>query len=255
MRIAGPLLIAFALWYSPAQANEEIVAGLSQNRVAITADFSGSEIMIYGAVKRDAPPPGSAPLEVIVTVEGPSAPISVRRKERRAGIWVNTDEIQINRAPSFYAVASTGPMDRVLSQTEDLRHKITLFRAISAVGTKSKVEDAENFVDALIRIRSREDQFRVMEGSIQFTEQTLFRADIGLPANLTEGNYRVRLFLTRSGTVVDKIERRIFVRKEGLERILYNLSREQPLIYGILSLLIALAAGYGASAAFRLIRR
>ena len=49
---------------------ESIVAGLSQNRVSITADFDGSEILIYGAVKRDTPPPEGGPLEVIVTVEG-----------------------------------------------------------------------------------------------------------------------------------------------------------------------------------------
>lgn len=247
-------VLAAVMWLSPASANEEIVAGLSQNRVAITADFSGSEILIYGAVKRDAPAPSSAPLEVIITVEGPSAPVSVRRKERKAGIWVNTDEIQINRAPSFYAVATTGPMDQVLSHTEDLRNKITLNRVISATGATARVEDSEAFVEALLRIRTREDQFREMEKTIQFTEQTLFRSDIGLPANLIEGNYRVRVFITRQGAVVDMIERRIFVRKEGLERLLFNLSREQPLIYGILSLLIALVAGYGASTAFRLIK-
>ena len=82
------LLMALAL---PAAAQEQIVAGMSQNRVSITADFDGSEILIYGAVKRDTPPPTGAPLEVIVTVEGPSTPVSVRRKGRVAGIWVNTD--------------------------------------------------------------------------------------------------------------------------------------------------------------------
>ena len=49
-------------------------------------------------------------------------------------------------------------------------------------------------------------------------------------------------------------ERVIGVRKEGLERFVFNLSREQPLIYGLVSLVLAALAGWGASAAFRLIR-
>ena len=48
------LFLALAL---PAAAQETIVAGMSQNRVSITADFDGSEIIVYGAVRRGAPPP------------------------------------------------------------------------------------------------------------------------------------------------------------------------------------------------------
>ena len=49
-------------------------------------------------------------------------------------------------------------------------------------------------------------------------------------------------------------ETSIYVRKVGLERWLYNMSRENALMYGLMSLAIAIAAGWGASAAFRLIR-
>ncbi|MDZ4085659.1 MAG: TIGR02186 family protein, partial [Tabrizicola sp.] len=94
---------------------EVIVAGMSQNRVSITADFDGSEILIYGAVKRDSPPPEGGPLEVIVTVEGPSSPVAVRRKDRVAGIWINNASVRVDSAPSFYAVATTGPLDYILS--------------------------------------------------------------------------------------------------------------------------------------------
>lgn len=253
IRLAAVLLAL--LLPAAAIAQESIVAGLSQNRVSITADFDGSEILIYGAVKRDAPAPGGAPLHVIVTVEGPSTPLIVRRKERQFGIWINRDSVEIDRAPSFYAVATTGFLNDILSETENLRHQITIPRAIRAVGAVDQAADAPEFIEALLRIRTEEDRYRLAERTVHFTESTLFRADVILPANLTEGPYRVRIFLTREGKVVDHIERRINVRKEGLERWLTNLSREQPLIYGFLSLFIAVAAGWGASSAFRLIRR
>ncbi len=49
-------------------------------------------------------------------------------------------------------------------------------------------------------------------------------------------------------------ERVIGVRKEGLERFIFNLAQEQPLIYGLISLALAALAGWGASAAFRFVR-
>ena len=246
------LALCLMLIAAPAGA-ESIVAGLSQNRVSITADFDGSEILIYGAVKRDEPAP-DGPLEVIVTVEGPATPVTIRKKDRRAGIWINTDAVHVDAAPSFYAVATTGPLSSILSDTEDLRYRISLPRVIRAVGAATETGDPADFIDAMQRIRLAENRYRVLQGAVEFTEDTLFRADIVLPANLTEGEYRVRLFLTRNGQVIDAQDRVIGVRKEGLERFLFNLAHEQPLLYGLLSLALAAFFGWGASAAFRLMR-
>ena len=246
------LLLALAL---PAAAQEQIVAGMSQNRVSITADFDGSEILIYGAVKRDAPPPeGRGPLEVIVTVEGPSTPVAVRRKDCVAGIWLNNAEVRVDSAPSFFALATTGPLDHILSDTDNLRYGITIERVIRAVGITAEADEAGEFLLGLLRVRTNEDRYRVLQGKVELTEDTLFRTDIVLPSNLTEGEYKVRLFLLRDRKVIAHQERVIGVRKEGLERWIFNLAREQPLLYGLLSLVMAGVAGWGASAAFRLVR-
>ena len=233
---------------------QEVVAALTQNRVSITANFDGSEITIFGAIKREAPP-GDEDLGVIITVTGPEAPVTVRRKARQAGIWINADAIHVEAAPSFYAVSTTGPLADVLDEAEDLRHKISIRRAIRAVGALSEAADPENFTEALIRIRQREDLYQINEGSVALTDKTLFQTAVALPANLTEGDYAARVFLTRNGQVLSQFESGIAVRKVGLERFLYSLAHEKPVIYGLLSLLIAIVAGWSASAVFRYIQR
>jgi uncharacterized protein (TIGR02186 family) len=239
---------------TPALADESIVSGLSQNRVSITADFVGSEILVYGAVKRDAPTPEGSPLEVIVTVEGPATPLTVRRKERVAGIWINNASVRVDSAPSFFAVATTGPLSHILSDTENLRFNITIERVIRAVGITAEAEKAGEFLLALLRVRTQEGRYRILEGKVELTEDTLFRTDVELPANLIEGEYKVRIFLLRDQKVVAHQERVVGVRKVGLERFIFNLAHEQPLIYGLVSLVLAALAGWGASAAFRLMR-
>lgn len=237
-----------------APAQETVVVGLSQNSVSITARFDGSEILVYGAVKRTSPPPAAPPLDIIVTVEGPSLPLTVRKKDRHFGLWINSEAVRIDSAPSFYAVATTGPLTDILSATEDLRHRISVPRAIRAVGISSEAADSPRFTEALIRIREASGAYRLSEGAVSLTEATLLRTDVALPANLTEGSYSVRIFLMRGGQVVDSNLSTIEVRKEGLERWLTNLAHQQPLAYGLLSLLIAVVAGWAASAGFRLIR-
>lgn len=250
IRPLGALVLA--LWAGTATA-ETIVLGLSQEQVAITATFEGSEVLVFGAVRREAPIPAGDNLEVVVTVSGPLMPVTVRRKERVLGIWANTDAVAVDAAPAFYAVATTGPLREVLSATEDLRHAITIPRAIRSVG--ALVEDSEAFTDALIRVRAAENLYQVLEGGVDFEQETLFRTSITLPANLVEGNYTTRIFLTRDGRVVDTYEARIGVQKVGLERWLFNLAHERPAAYGLLALVLAMGAGWGASAAFQALRQ
>ena len=156
-RIWFALILLFA---APLQA-EEVVAELSQTRVSITADFTGSDILLFGAVKREDPIPDDSSLEVLVTVEGPKVPITIRRKSKRFGIWINTDAAEIDAAPSFYAIATTSPIKDVLSQTEDLRHHVTIPRAIRAVDTGAVVSELDAFLEALVRIKERADAYQL----------------------------------------------------------------------------------------------
>lgn len=251
--IRALILLLLSLIPLQAAAQEEIVLGLSQSEVAITARFDGSDMLIFGAVKRETPIP-EQPLEVIIAIEGPSGPITVRRKDRRFGIWVNAAEIEVASAPAFYAVASSGPLEQVLDRIENERYGITVDRAIQAVTQTVEYGNTQDFTKALIRIQQENGSYQRLENAVAVDQQTLFRTSIALPSNLTEGDYKARIFLTRGGSVVSLFETVIDVRKVGLERFLYNMAQEQATLYGLLSIFIAVVAGWGASAAFRLIR-
>ncbi|MBI6628692.1 TIGR02186 family protein [Pontibaca salina] len=234
--------------------SEEVVMGLSDTQVSINTSFTGSQILIFGAVKREAPIRADAPLHVVITVEGPKQRVTVRRKSRWFGVWVNTAAVEVDAAPSFYAVATTAPLNEILTSTEDLRRKISINRAIRSVGAPDTIKDSSGFTDAIVRIRQKENLYQEMEGDVKLDQQTLFRTAISMPSDLIEGEYSVRVFLTRNREIVSDYKKTIDVRKVGLERWLFALSREQPIIYGLMALVIAIAAGWGASAAFRKLR-
>ena len=131
---------------------------------------------------------------------------------------------------------------------------MSINHAIRSVSPPLNILDAQSFTDAVIRIREANGLYTLQEGSVSIDQQTLFRTSINMPANLTEGDYSTRIFITRDGAIVDQLSTTIDVRKVGLERFLFSLSREQPLLYGLMSLAIAIFAGWAASAVFQVIR-
>ncbi|SEI03915.1 TIGR02186 family protein [Paracoccus alkenifer] len=233
---------------------EQIVTGLSQDEVDITASFTGSDILIYGAIRRNEPIADDTSPGIIVTLEGPSQSVTVRRMGRVGPIWMNTARLRVGAAPDFYAVASSAPLYLLLDPDEDVRHRISPALAIRALGTVD-VEDATAFTEAMLRIRTESGRYRVDEGSVQIVDETLFRADVVMPSNLVEGDYRARIFLLRGGKVVDRNTVPIRVEKVGIERWLYRLSINHSFWYGLMSLGIAIGAGALASAVFRMLRR
>lgn len=250
LRFLIPLL--FLASFTTAQ--ESVVAGMSQNRISISANFDGSEILIFGAIKRETPIPDYATLEIIIAVSGPDEPTTVRRKERIFGIWVNKDTVEFEAAPSFYAVASTNPLNEILSVADDARFGIRIGSRIPLTVEEDNQLNLPKFRDSIIRIREDQGLYSERESIVTLNDETLFDTTIQLPSNLVEGDYKTRIFLTRNRQVIDDFETTIMVRKVGLERWIFNLAHERPLIYGLLSLTIAIMAGWMASAVFRLLK-
>ena len=71
---------------------EGIEIGLSTDRVSITADFTGADLTIFGALDNADPLVSrQGRYDVIVVLEGPPRPVVVRRKDRILGMWINVE--------------------------------------------------------------------------------------------------------------------------------------------------------------------
>lgn len=245
------LVLAIVLLVLPlmsAQA-EEVVADLSQSRVSITSNFDGSEILIFGAIKREDIIPEDSELDIIVTVMGPRKMETILRKARRFGIWINVESEKLGHAPSFYSVASTRPLEDIIIPMMDSLWQISADEQILSERRGLPAREA------LLRIRTENGLYRRSNEGVSLNSETLFNTSIALPANLVEGEYTTRILLVRDGMILDDYRTAIEVQKVGIERWLYNLAYDNAILYGLLSLLLAGLSGWGASEIFRLIRR
>ena len=133
----------------------------------------------------------------------------------------------MRQAPSFYAIATTRPLDDILSETERLRYQIGMDQAVRRVGGHDTIEDTTPFTDALVRLRERTGSYQQLDDEVSLAEDTLFQTRIEMPANLVEGDYAAQFFLVRDREVISSGATTIRVEKTGIERWLYNLSRNR----------------------------
>ena len=87
---------------------------LSNHRVLVTSNFIGEDLVLFGTIEPD---PATAPLraayDLVVTVTARAQTLRTRRKERVLGIWVNVDSREFVNVPSYLAVLSNRPVDRI----------------------------------------------------------------------------------------------------------------------------------------------
>ncbi|WP_422021539.1 TIGR02186 family protein [Pyruvatibacter mobilis] len=228
---------------------EAVVADLSEKLIAITSNFTGAELLLFGNV--DAPDMVTPALQrdVVAVVRGPYEPLTVRRKQRVAGIWVNRDAEEVPAAPGFYHVASTRPLSEIADADVYADAQIGL-EAIELKGDGSAALP-EAYREAILRAKTREGLYAQAPGSITFVGPSLFRAEIALPANVPVGSYIATVYLLRDGQITNQRSINLIINKSGIERFMYNFAQKTPFFYGVASVLVALLAGWIAGTVFR----
>jgi uncharacterized protein (TIGR02186 family) len=237
-------------------ARESVEADVSARTVAVTSSFNGTEIVIFGAIDgSQQPSPESGYYGVIVVVEGVPGRLVVRRKGHIAGLWLNTASATFDNVPSYYAVASTSPIDEIAPDEFRALHGIGLqhLKYTPAVGQRYPLsnEDIKDYRAAILRLKKKDGLYIDRPYGVTFTGKSIFRASILLPANVTVGPFETRVYLFREEKLLSRFTVRLTLEREGLERHLHAFAYGLPTLYGIITVIIAVGAGLVASTVFR----
>ena len=237
-------------------ARESVQADVSARNVAVTSSFSGIEIVIFGAVDNSQQPsPESGYYDVLIVVEGVPGRAVVRRKNNIAGLWLNTSSATFDLVPSYYAIGSTRPIDEITSVEFRAAHGVGFqhLRFTPAFGQTQALstEDLKQFRRAVVRLKEKQGLYIQDNFRVAFIGKSLFRATIELPANVTVGPFETRVYLFHEEKLLSQYTVRLNLEREGLERHLHRFAFGYPSLYGLMTVTIAVAAGFLASTMFR----
>jgi uncharacterized protein (TIGR02186 family) len=240
----------------PPDTRETVQADVSTRSVAITSSFTGTEIVVFGAVDNSRQSSAESGLyDVVIVLEGTPTRLISRRKSHVLGIWINTQSVTFEAVPSYYAIASTRPLDELadplLLKESDIGFEQVRMTPIRGWETGLSTADLGEFKSAVIRLKQKEGLYVQEQYGVVFIGRSLFRASIELPANVPVGPLVARVHLLREGQLLSTYTARVNLERQGLERLLHNFAFEYAFLYGMFTVGVAVGAALLASALFK----
>ncbi len=220
-----------------------LVADLSEDLIAITTGFTGTEVLLFGATEGVG--------DIIVVVRAPESRVVVRRKGRVGGVWINADSLIFEQVPGFYHVAASRPLAELLPKTVLQREQIGAENLSVKPLTSASEDQISAFAAALIRNKQQVGLFNQELGEIKFLDNRLFRTQVEFPSSVPTGVYTATIYLVADGAIIERTDTPLQVRKTGFEANVFEFANQHPSFYGVIAILIALAAGWFASIVFR----
>ena len=252
--VAALFMIAIIAFATHARA-ERLVADISAPEVRIASNFTGTEIVVFGTIERDAESIArGGKNDVVVVVTGPPETVVTRRKERMLGIWVNRENRTFAGVPSFYALHASSSLDALGNETLLKRFQIGLGNLViphEPQRSGEKVAETEDFRAALLRLKKAAELYSERPGAVEFLSPSLFRTTVPLPANVPVGTYDVNVFLFRDSAILSQETKKLDIHKTGFEQFTFTLAHNYSLAYGVAAVVLALLTGWLAGVIFR----
>lgn len=236
-----------------AQREPILVPEVSQDEVQVRQGFTGTELLLFGAILDPSGSRAGQDYDIVVVLKGPTQPIRLREKERFGPIWMNASSTAFRSAPSFFAVVSSQDIAEIVDDRTAAIYELGLdFIQLSPSGTIEPEEQAR-FSEGLVDLKQREGLYKESMDGVAISEQVLYQARIALPSNVQTGTYTAETFAITRGRVIASAIAEVEVRKVGFEKLIVDYSQESSFIYGLLAVLLSITMGWLAGRLFAFI--
>lgn len=228
-----------------------LVPDVSARTIEIRYSFTGAQLLLFGAILYPGGRVPSAQAQIAVVVKGPVQPIVVREKQKIAGIWMNSDSNRFRSAPSFYAVASSAPVRKLVDERTAAIYELGLQDLQLSPGGGALPEKERRFEAGLLELKKRGGLYAEHPHGVEISEGVLYRARISIPSQVPVGTYTAETFLVSDGKVIAAATKEIEIGKSGFERYVALAARRHGFLYGLAAVLLSLGLGWAAAIAFR----
>lgn len=230
-----------------------LVPEVSQHEVQVRQGFRGTELLLFGAILTPDGTRAGQDYDIVVVLKGPTRSIMLREKQRIAGIWVNAESTEFRSAPTFFAVASSRPINRIVDDKTAAIYELGLpWLQLSPIGAYNPKEQAR-FSAGLVDLMQREQLYKDDSKGVKISEQVLYQARIKLPSSVQTGTYTAETFAITKGRVVASAIARVEVKKLGFERAVAQFAEYNGFFYGLLTVALSVAMGFMAGRLFALV--
>ena len=247
------LLALLAFFALTAQREPILVPEVSQHEIQVRQGFIGTELLLFGAIVDPQGQRASRPYDVVVVLKGPTQPILLREKDKKFGIWLNAHSTAFRSAPSFFAVASSRPIDEIVDERTAAIYELGLdYLQLSPSGAIDPKEQAR-FTSGLVDLRRREGLYKEDGAGVSINHGVLYQARIAVPSNVATGQYTAETFAIVDGRVIASATADVEVHKLGFERFVAEQADRSGFLYGLFAVGLSVLMGWLAGRVFALV--
>jgi len=246
-------LALLALVALTGQRDPILVPEVSQHEIRVRQGFTGTELLLFGAILDPQGRRAQQPYDIVVVLKKPTEPILVREKDKKFGIWVNAESTAFRSAPSFFAVASSRPIEEIVDARTAAIYELGLgFLQLSPSGAIDPEEQAR-FTLGLVDLRVRQGLYTEDSDGVTISDGVLYQARIEVPSNVTTGRYTAETFAIADGRVIASAIAEVQVQKQGFERFVAEQAEDSSFLYGLFAVFLSLLMGWLAGRVFALV--
>jgi uncharacterized protein (TIGR02186 family) len=247
------LLALLALLMLTGARDPILVPEVSQHDIQVRQGFTGAELLLFGAILNPDGIRAGQDYDIVVVLKGPTSPIVLREKRKIAGIWINAASTELHSVPTYFAVASTRPISKIVDGKTAAIYELGLpWLQLSPTGAIDP-KALGHFAAGLVDLMTRKGLYQQNETAVTVSEQVLYQARIALPSSVPTGRYTAETFAISHGHVVASAISQVEVRKLGFEGAVARFAEDYSFFYGLLAIAIAVLMGWLAGRVFALV--
>lgn len=245
--LAAVMLGLSLLGVQPAQA---ITCEVSPKEIPITMLYHGAKLTISGQ--------SAASDDLVLKISTDPHDTAMKRYGKVGGvIWMKNSTLEFKGVPAVYLLNTTADLNRILDDASRAEYQLgydALGKAVTIEDKKGDAVEHDKWFDHFIRFKQKEAVYNIQQGTItrQHGEKgNTFEIVVDWPYQAAPGTYNVELLAVNNGKVVDKASTSFEVKREGMVASLSKMAIDQALLYGIMAVIVALAAGLAVGAIFK----
>jgi len=211
---------------------------IDPDHIEIGAFFDGVPLLVSAEIPQSD--------GVVIELEGKIQDVTLNKKGKRAFIWLNVAQIKVKNAPSLYILASSDQLDKICSQ-EELEDELLGYVAIRRKITFESDKPLTGIeFDEFIKLKEHNGSYNI-NGKVKVdrlpNDRQKVTATMHIPSFIPAGDYELFLYCFREGKLFKKASANVMIEEVGLTLLTKDLAFNEPAIYGISAIIIALSAG------------
>ncbi len=250
----GPLyyllaVIAVLVLTVSGKASAELTIKANHDHIKIDFFYHGDEVTVSGT--------SDAGVDLMVKITSPETHLVMKKKGKVAGLlWMNVGTLNFEHTPNLYFLHSTRGIEELLAQEEMDKEIIGYDALMKHVGITPIENDyeREKWFKEFVRFKEDSRLYNIASGDITVTEagnRQEYFIKLPWPYQAQPGEYTITVYAIRDKRISEKAEAKVLVEQVGGVEVLADMAKNNGALYGIISIVVAVAAGFGVGMIFR----